>query len=1111
MGKKGMGWVPDYPDVRDCTLSHDKVKGVQSSLSGTSVNEGFDDRAQQLLKLVTMLEKAVPNLNISPNLPELNQLKEKFQRDADQELQAFDQKLHFVSANFTEGFLSLGSKGKEVQDLQDKLSKLGYLTKIEGKTEFNFNQDTLDPEDFEALEEAALQPNDPDQSGVFGKATELAITAFQVNQLLHPTGIFTAITKAELLALVSIAGRLGQSKYRLGISGPGMIYIHALLQNYSRHNHSQLKFDKLDLFTDATLKAIQNFQANNILTRKDGDGIVGQETWKALIKNEDPNLRKLLPSSPVPKKRFNKLKDKIFEIIKKNEKEDIIQLLGGWEKIDQSLFGESEQPSRLNLKQDAKVKQRLEPIVEVLIQLTPCIGKDKPLETALAEGYNYLLSIIPPGQPSRLEFLVDLLEQGRGYVSSNIFRYPSYQAGVFGPAITYIQERLRALGYYNGPTTGYFDEQLTQDAVQKFQSARAKQSSNLNHIKPNASPPNGIFNGSDMENLTNMTERFINLEPPLPDALTDSLIADLGGLEEVFSSFKIDSFNINNTITKIQQTGKLPEQWVEIVQSVIPSNALNAASEATLKKVIQGINDLSNTPEESQDLTKQLLALLLRLTMYPIAKVIAQLISPIGKYNDPKEAFKDGLKRFKVIAYFSEVQEIDRILNGLIVDVSESINELSKEYEPLVETLAILKAEFRQQELSCEGLNVFEQLHSLVMTSLQYIKPIVSKNPNPTNRSVAPKNLTPLELMEKIIQQVKEWIDKQIRVEVNLALGRETKKISVKGADHKTDNANIAPRRDQTFIRVDPTCDRCSLQLPVTGKMYRALSQPPALSQSQQAGECNTTYATYLILPDSVDLSIWCSEVEDQGVLDACTAHAGVALLEYFEKKSFGNALDASSRFLYKVTRNLMHREGDTGASVRETMKAMVLFGVPPEEYCPYDEAKFDDDPSAFCYAFAQNYQTITYFRLDGAGMPARELLAQIKTILVGGFPCMFGFTVYDSIHDKTNPPGHIPYPTLDDKQEGGHAAIAVGYNDYKQIKNATNPGAFLIKNSWGVDWGEGGYGWLPYDYVLNGLARDWWSLIKSEWVESKQFGLSAPDAWTASLGETATPRTVGC
>ena len=105
MGKKGMGWVPDYPDVRDCTLSHEKVKGIQSNLSGSSVNAGFDDRAQQLLKLVTMLEKAVPNLNISPNLPELNQLKEKFQRDADQELQAFDQKLHFVSANFTEGFL----------------------------------------------------------------------------------------------------------------------------------------------------------------------------------------------------------------------------------------------------------------------------------------------------------------------------------------------------------------------------------------------------------------------------------------------------------------------------------------------------------------------------------------------------------------------------------------------------------------------------------------------------------------------------------------------------------------------------------------------------------------------------------------------------------------------------------------------------------------------------------------------------------------------------------------------------------------------------------------------------------------------------------------------
>ncbi|HOJ40226.1 MAG TPA: cysteine protease, partial [bacterium] len=117
----------------------------------------------------------------------------------------------------------------------------------------------------------------------------------------------------------------------------------------------------------------------------------------------------------------------------------------------------------------------------------------------------------------------------------------------------------------------------------------------------------------------------------------------------------------------------------------------------------------------------------------------------------------------------------------------------------------------------------------------------------------------------------------------------------------------------------------------------------------------------------AVDLREWCSPVENQGNLGSCTAHAGVGLIEYYERKSFGRHLDASRLFLYKVTRNLMKVKGDTGAFIRSTIGAMVLFGVPPEEYWPYtDESDaFDREPPAFCYAFAQNYQTILYFRHD--------------------------------------------------------------------------------------------------------------------------------------------------
>ena len=52
-------------------------------------------------------------------------------------------------------------------------------------------------------------------------------------------------------------------------------------------------------------------------------------------------------------------------------------------------------------------------------------------------------------------------------------------------------------------------------------------------------------------------------------------------------------------------------------------------------------------------------------------------------------------------------------------------------------------------------------------------------------------------------------------------------------------------------------------------------------------------------LPDSVDLREWCSPVEDQGELGSCTAQAGVALVEYFERRAFGKHIDASRLFLH--------------------------------------------------------------------------------------------------------------------------------------------------------------------------------------------------------------------
>jgi C1A family cysteine protease len=243
----------------------------------------------------------------------------------------------------------------------------------------------------------------------------------------------------------------------------------------------------------------------------------------------------------------------------------------------------------------------------------------------------------------------------------------------------------------------------------------------------------------------------------------------------------------------------------------------------------------------------------------------------------------------------------------------------------------------------------------------------------------------------------------------------------------------------------------------------------------------------------AVDLRPWASAIEDQGGLGSCTAQAGAGVIEYYERKSFGRHVESSRLFLYKVTRNIMKSKGDTGAYLRSTMGAMVLFGVPPEKYWPYTDAenKFDEEPPAFCYAFAQNYRTLLYYRHDPAGATRAAVLERLKIYLAAGHPAMFGFTVYSSVA-QAETTGRIPLPFGRERIEGGHAVVAMGYDDALTIANTSGGdparGALLIRNSWGKDWGEKGYGWLPYAYVLKGLAEDFWSVLKKEWVDTGQF-----------------------
>jgi C1A family cysteine protease len=244
------------------------------------------------------------------------------------------------------------------------------------------------------------------------------------------------------------------------------------------------------------------------------------------------------------------------------------------------------------------------------------------------------------------------------------------------------------------------------------------------------------------------------------------------------------------------------------------------------------------------------------------------------------------------------------------------------------------------------------------------------------------------------------------------------------------------------------------------------------------------TGSTRKRLPGSVDNRPSCPPIEDQGALGSCTAQAVVGMMEYMMRRSRVRHVDLSRLFLYKITRRLLGWTGDTGAFLRTTMQAVRAFGVPPEEYWPYRLANFEDEPDAFLYAYADNFSALNFTRLDQYGSSGDDALARVKRVLASGFVSVFGFPVYSSMSDAAD----IPYPTDEDELSGGHAVLAVGYDDGHMTADGEAVPSLLIRNSWGTGWGDGGYGWLPYYYVEDELTEDFWTIFKQEWIDPTQF-----------------------
>lgn len=233
-----------------------------------------------------------------------------------------------------------------------------------------------------------------------------------------------------------------------------------------------------------------------------------------------------------------------------------------------------------------------------------------------------------------------------------------------------------------------------------------------------------------------------------------------------------------------------------------------------------------------------------------------------------------------------------------------------------------------------------------------------------------------------------------------------------------------------------------------------------------------------------IDLRAQCSPIEDQGRLGSCTAQSVVGLMEYMMRRAGKDHIDGSRLFIYKVTRNLLGVTGDTGAYLRSTMHAVRAFGVPPEALWPYVVDRFEEEPTSFLYSYAQNFKAMKYVRLDKAGLTTKKILDNIKYVLCRGYPAAFGFTVYSSISGAAD----IPFPDArTDRRTGGHAVLAVGYDDNHRVGRTVVP-SLIIRNSWGRAWGDQGYGYLPYEYILRGLARDFWTAYSWDWINTGAF-----------------------
>jgi C1A family cysteine protease len=217
--------------------------------------------------------------------------------------------------------------------------------------------------------------------------------------------------------------------------------------------------------------------------------------------------------------------------------------------------------------------------------------------------------------------------------------------------------------------------------------------------------------------------------------------------------------------------------------------------------------------------------------------------------------------------------------------------------------------------------------------------------------------------------------------------------------------------------------------------------------------------------PASTDLTSKCPPVYDQGELGSCTANAWCALYWFIELLQKLPGYDPSRLAFYYDERV---KEGsvnqDSGAQLRTGAKVAAQIGCGHDSLDPYVVKNFRKKPTSAYYTDAKKHQALAYYRVN-------QTLDEMRACLAAGFPFVLGFSVYESFEtDAVAKTGVVPMPKPTESLLGGHAVLAVGYDDKSK--------RFIVRNSWGTAWGMKGYFTMPYDYLVDDdLSADFWTI----------------------------------